>query len=195
MGLIRPAGEHSAATRSYRLSLLERVKYLASTGQFPNLAEVQRVVRQNSQAEWHEKKAVLVMLQQHLPRKLVQQLQRLPAFSQFCQAIAFSSSIILFKCQDAAGMSRLPNSTAEHSMARMENTPGFPVTRPVEEVDPQVAYSFTKPELEALLGPEFMEHAGRMMFLNLHDPGGRPYSNAGLASTAGHFLEILENSK
>jgi len=175
-------GRFPAYLRCFRLSHGNEVIHLRSRTQFPRIEEIRETVENNHSNNLLGPKAVLFTSQPHLPADIK---KRLPYQSSYI--IAFCNPIYHL----TLGQYTLPSSPAEHPNARYEVCPGFPITKPVEEVDPADPFSFGQAELKAFLGEEFYRQAGKILFLNLKDQNDQSFSSQALVMYANNLLNIL----
>ena len=86
-----------------------------------------------------------------------------------CDLIAFSRGIKLRYAD--AGCFPLPDQHYAADEISERHCPGFPVPRPADRINPDIAFSFGEKELSAFL-KHFTDFAGRMVVVNLEGPTG-----------------------
>ena len=165
-------GLHRSSVRCYGLSVHSLIRHLESTQKLGSLTEIQEVVEACSEPNPLQEQAVIFVHKGHLPGEI-----EAPS----CDLVAFSRVVYLFK----KGLS-LPRERGDQNVTQVAY-PGFPLTLPVPdaEVVRNDADSFGVTEAKEFLG-KFTPHAGRIIFLSLHNP------SAGRDQTPQDYRVLIE---
>lgn len=175
------AESYPAGLRCYNFAARKAV-HLKSTARFGSLNDIRDAVQHESNSL--SLAAFLFVSQAHLPPDLHAQIRGLPGFSMFCRYIAFAPKIYEVKLN----LFTYPSSIQEHNQCTPTPIAGFPVTAPSADRDvvTSCAHSLGITETKAFLG-NFLEYAGRMMFLNLN------FSSEAYRPAVADFLAILSS--